>query len=320
MIQSLHIDRKGNKSIIHSGPFWPKNTQWGLRRWVKAYTSYVLNYIEQYGKPDVIHAHTYLGAMVAAELQKCQLLPFIVTEHYSGWMDGSIRSHHRLMGLSAMRSAMKVITVSKALKSVLQPSLAQEIEVLPNFIDYKIFKKDIKKKSSAFEILGVGDLIPRKQWDHLIKVFAAFNKEHRNSKLTIIGDGSLRADLMTQIRDLNLEASISLPGRYSKTEVAKAMQRSSVLVHTSHTETFGLIYLEALACGLPVISYANGGVNEFQDYEKIQIVEKNNQEALKEAITQFANLSDSNNSEIADLKIDETPRRYKSIYSSVLKH
>ncbi len=283
-IESIELDHSGNKTIIRSGPFWPKNNRWGLIKWVKAYVTHIRDYINQYGAPELIHAHTYLGAMVAEELQKDFTIPYIVTEHYTGWMDGSIRKHHRELGAEALNGAKKVLAVSKSLKDAIQPWINQEIEVSPNFIDIEIFKPDASEKSEDLEILGVGDLIPRKQWDHLIKAYASIHQDIRNSKLTIIGEGPLRGELEGLIRILKMESRIHLVGRKSKCEVAHAMQQASLLVHTSHTETFGLIYLEALACGLPVISYDNGGVNEFRDIEGIRILGSSNLDDLKKSI------------------------------------
>ena len=285
-IESIYIDQSGNKTLMRSGPFWPKNNRWGLTKWVRAYVANIRDYINQYGAPDLIHTHTYLGAMVALELQKHITIPYIVTEHYTGWMDSSIRKHHKALGIAALNGAKKVLSVSHALKDAMQPWITQEVEVSPNFIDFEVFKPNAIRKSNVFEILGVGDLIPRKQWDQLIKAYAPIHEDLGSSKLKIIGEGPLRGELEGLIRSLKMESHIHLVGRKNKQEVALAMQKSSVLVHTSHTETFGLIYLEALACGLPVISYENGGINEFRDIKGVFILRSETIAKLSQAIIQ----------------------------------
>lgn len=287
-----------------------------MTKWVRAYAAQIRDYINQYGAPELIHAHTYLGAMVALELQNHIPLPYIVTAHYTGWMDGSIRRHHKALGIAALNGAKKVLAVSRSLKDSMQPMLKQEIEICPNFIDFEVFKSDASQKSNDFEILGVGDLIPRKQWGHLIQAYAAIYKDLGTSKLTIIGDGPLMSDLEKLIKELNMESYVHLVGRKSKQEVAQAMQRSSVIVHTSRTETFGLIYLEALACGLPVISYDNGGVNEFRGMKNLEIIPNQKQELLKTAI-QISSKSFNQPKVTQDVNNVEGIKRYTNLYNSI---
>ena len=283
-------------------------------KWTTVYVSYIRKYIGQYGAPDIIHAHTYLGAMVAFELQKHHTIPYIVTEHYTGWMDGSIRKHHRRLGIKALNGAKKVICVSGALKEAMQAWIKYEIEVVPNFIDFEIFKPDLSLKSSSFEMLGVGDLIPRKQWDHLIQAFAEVCKEIDNCTLTIIGEGPLRGELAGLIRSLQLESKIDLIGRKTQREVAQAMQRVSVLVHTSQTETFGLIYLEALACGLSVISYENGGVDEFKGMMGVEVLKNRNLDTLQKAIIKSYLKSELNRRTVFFTKNNGGLERYMEFY------
>ena len=83
-LTKIHLDQYGNKDYIKSGPFWPKNNSWGLTRWVKAYVEWTHHYIEQEGLPDIIHAHTYLGAAVAYEIKKILNIPYVVTAHFTG--------------------------------------------------------------------------------------------------------------------------------------------------------------------------------------------------------------------------------------------
>lgn len=240
------------------------------------YAYKVDHYIQQYGFPDLIHAHTYLGAMVAKVVQQSYEIPYIVTEHYTGWMDDSMRSKHQSMGIEALNHAHEVYAVSPALAQCLGKALKKMPDLLPNFVDQEIFfPSSQSRREGVFHLLGVGDLIHRKQWDHLIRAFKKIYAQLPDAHLTIIGEGPCRGALETLVRDHGLYHCISLVGQCTPIEVAEAMRCASVLVHTSRLETFGLVYLEALLCNLPVVSYDNGGVRLFEQMEGITIVALN---------------------------------------------
>jgi len=83
-----------NREVIVSGPFWPKNQTWGLNQWIQQYAMIVIQQLKRdslFGIPNIIHAHTYLGGAVASMIKRKQGIPYIITEHYTGWIDGSIK-------------------------------------------------------------------------------------------------------------------------------------------------------------------------------------------------------------------------------------
>ena len=148
----------------------------------------------------------------------------------------------------------------------------------------------------------------------MIQAFAEVCKEIDNCTLTIIGEGPLRGELAGLIRSLQLESKIDLIGRKTQREVAQAMQRVSVLVHTSQTETFGLIYLEALACGLSVISYENGGVDEFKGMMGVEVLKNRNLDTLQKAIIKSYLKSELNRRTVFFTKNNGGLERYMEFY------
>jgi len=256
----LIIDHAGNYDHIVSGPIWPKNQQWGLRHWVQQYADIVESYLDKHRggrSPRLIHSHTYLGGAVALELKRRRSIPYIVTEHYTGWLDDSIKSDHKALGKKVMDGAEIVLGVSPSLQSELAKHTKTETRVLPNFINTDFFKPANLKTKKTFQYIGVGDLIVRKNWRDLIMAFSKVIKSNPEAHLVIAGEGPERGKLENLIRDLSLKERISLPGHLDRQDLLKCFQDSDVLVHTSQSETFGLVLAEAMACGLPVISYPN---------------------------------------------------------------
>jgi len=196
------------------------------------------------------------------------------------------RSHYNLAKY-AYANADTITVVSNSLKKKLEELFKVESQVIPNFIDFEIFNIKERSQSSSLDIIGIGDLIPRKQWSHLIDAFATIQNKNSDCTLTIIGEGASRSALEKQIEKLLLTDKVKLAGKKTKSEVAAHLQRVDLLIHTSKTETFGLVILEALACGTPVISYNNGGVEEFRGLPGIQIIDEINQDNLNKTINEF---------------------------------
>ena len=138
--------------------------------------------------------------------------------------------------------------------------------VIPNPIDLnyvRLLSKEtvdhnwlVDKKKPV--ILGVGRLAKIKNWPLLLEAFSLLKTEV-DSRLVIIGEGSEKEHLERQIKKLNLERDVDLPGY--QLNPWKWMARSDVLALTSNVESCGLVIMESMACGIPVVavdSYGGG--------------------------------------------------------------
>ncbi len=106
---------------------------------------------------------------------------------------------------------------------------------------------------SQKRIIAVGRLEAGKNYASLIRAFSILAPRFPDWSLSIFGDGSLRSDLQSQINVLGLSECVSLPGFASDLE--SCFVKSSFFVHTSLYETFGMVIIEAMGCGLPAIAY-----------------------------------------------------------------
>ncbi len=103
-------------------------------------------------------------------------------------------------------------------------------------------------------VISAGRLIESKNFKSLINIWKYVNESYPDWKLEIYGDGPMRYSLQKQIEDLGLNESVTLCG--FTTDIESKMLNSSIFAFTSTNEGFGLVLLEAMSCGLPVVSYA----------------------------------------------------------------
>jgi glycosyltransferase involved in cell wall biosynthesis len=125
--------------------------------------------------------------------------------------------------------------------------------IIPNAIDSSLYPLPPEQKD--VDILGVGSLIPLKQFDLFLKVIAKLKNHLPSIKAVICGKGPEEYRLQKMIRDLDLEKQVMLTGEQPHNEVIRWMQRSHILLHTSSYEGFSTVCLEALYAGAQVISF-----------------------------------------------------------------
>lgn len=117
-------------------------------------------------------------------------------------------------------------------------------------------------KKREIDLLGVGSLINLKNYKAFINVVNKLKSEFPAIKSMIIGDGYLRNKLIQKTTDSGLENNIEFAGNISRPEVFKIMQKSKILLHPSLFEGSGLVFSEALANGMYIVSYNVGYAKE----------------------------------------------------------
>jgi glycosyltransferase involved in cell wall biosynthesis len=110
-------------------------------------------------------------------------------------------------------------------------------------------------------LVTVGRLIARKNISQLVQMMERFRGQ--KVRLLVIGSGPLEGKLQQEVNDRQLQSQICFPGFVSETEKFKLLALSDLFVSTSLHEGFGLVFLEAMSCGLPVITYDCGGQVDF---------------------------------------------------------
>lgn len=229
--------------------------------------------VKREGKVDIIHAHSALwGGISAAYIAKKYDIPLIITEHSSLKYSKYLRDSYRKYVYNAYDSANEIIAVGTGLKEELKKYTNTNISVIPNLVDLSIFKSDNIKKSDLGKtkiLFSLSYLVPEKGMDLLI---SAFNKSLKGEdvKLIIGGEGSEKGKLEAEVKRLGLEKQIFFIGALSREQVVEQMKKCDGFVLTSEHETFGVVYIEAMAMGKPILGTKNGGAEDIiKDYNGI---------------------------------------------------
>jgi phosphatidylinositol alpha-1,6-mannosyltransferase len=150
-------------------------------------------------------------------------------------------------------------------------------------------------KASDPILLTVGRLVSRKGTDLVLQALPYLRNQFPRLRYEIIGDGPDRERLQALVQSLDMEDMVQFLGRVSDSEMLAAYQRSHIFVmpareekENASMEGFGIVYLEASACGLPVVAGRSGGVAEaVRDGETGYLVEPDNPVALAEMLSRL---------------------------------
>lgn len=237
---------------------------------------------------DCIFAHfAFEAGHAASAIKKKTHIPFIVLEHSSEF----IRSGRSLSVLGEVyASADRVCAVSDFLAEKVSEKFPVQVSVLSNLIDSNSFQiKEDYKKNEEFTIISVGRLIKWKQFDLLVDAFAEFHKKVPSSKLVIVGSGEESDALEGKIKLLGLQENAILLGAVENSKLPVLYNQSHVFALPSKGETFGVVYIEAMACGIPAVSTKCGGPESFIREHNGILVNDNTKEFSDALMTVYQN-------------------------------
>lgn len=243
--------------------------------------------VQQYGKPDVIYSHYLSNTIKAIPLKKKYHIPIVAMEHWSQMAYPKIPNNTISTAKYVYSSIDQLITVSSALKNNIFQQIGCDSIVIPNMVgkEFHYLPSNLKKKESI-QLITTGRLIPEKHFDMLIQAIA--NISTPKLQLYIIGNGSEKQKLQKLVEKLQVKDQIQLLGHKSKQEIVTLLQQSDIFVLPSQSETFGVAYIEALACGLPIIATDCGGPRDIVTQKNGLLIPINDQQALEQAIIQMS--------------------------------
>lgn len=221
---------------------------------------------------DLIDAHYYYpDGVAAAMLSKWFGKPLVVTARGSDInLIARYRAPRRMMKWAA-RQAAASIGVSKALVDAIgQWGIAPEkLHVMRNGVDLERFRPLPQDESRARLgllgrplLLSVGNLVPLKGHDLTIAAFASLLPDHPDARLALVGAGTERALLESQVRSLGLEGRVRFAGSVPNAELPLWFSAADVSVLSSSREGWANVLLESMACGTPVVATRRGGTPE----------------------------------------------------------
>lgn len=232
--------------------------------------------------PDVIHAHfTGIGYM-ASELATKEKIPLVITEHSSMMVQPTISDSLKRIAEKGYRAANRVIAVSTFLKDCICRHTGVVAKVVPNIVPLEFHYG--KHEHYGMRFISVANLIPGKRINILLRAFAEMSSSYEDVVLDIVGDGDQRGDLEILAKELNISDKVNFHGALLRQEIDTLYRDCDCFVLPSAFETFGVVYVEAMAAGLPVIATRCGGPEDFITEENGILVDVDDIEALEQAM------------------------------------
>lgn len=229
-----------------------------------------------------------------------------------------------------VRRADLVVTTSRYAANRLGElyGLSQAPVMVPELIDLgawrELFRRNpARPNPDEFTVLSVGRFYPRKRFDVLLEAAALLRSEIPALRVRIVGGGPERARLRSIWHRLRLEEVVHWIGDLSQDELAREYNRCDVFAHASVQEGFGIVFLEAMAAGRPIVAARAGAVPEVVEHGLL--VEPDSAEALAGGLLRLyqepglrANLAEAGSRSVLVYNTPEVSQRFLTAASRLL--
>jgi teichuronic acid biosynthesis glycosyltransferase TuaC len=218
---------------------------------------------------DLIHAHAALPCGHTAALLSRELkIPCVVTVHgLDAFFDNQVRGYagRWCKGIAQFvyRSASRVICISEKVSEEVAAGAAAPVnaKVIYNSVNTRMFSP-ASTDFQANTILSVGNLIPIKGHELLLRALSAVLPNYPHVSCEIIGDGPEHHRLARLASEYKIAGKVRFLGRQSRKQVTEAMRRCAIFALPSRYEGLGCVYLEAMSAEKPVIACRGQGIDE----------------------------------------------------------
>jgi glycosyltransferase involved in cell wall biosynthesis len=283
-------------------------------------------------KFDLIHLNiAWPLGLITRSFSRQINTPIVLSEHWTGYLpeDGRYRGVFlKYVTKAIVEKARAISTVSSHLsKQMTLLGLKGKYLKISNVVDTDIF--DIGKNENEVEkivFLHVSSLDDaQKNVSGLLKAFQKIKKKHTNTELIIVGAGANEQAIKRLSNELGLTTrGVTFLGQKSGLELAEIYHKADVFILNSLYENQPVVILEALSCGLPVISSNVGGINEVINTENGILFKPNDENELLKAVEFFIeNYSKYNKQSIRDFAIkyfskNVISEEFNQLYNSIL--
>ena len=256
--------------------------------------------------PDVVHAHL-VGQLYSVPWGLLHNVPVIITAHTKP-EKAFVKKIEWLINYGVKNRRVWIVAVSEENHSLVKKYFSesdQQCLCINNGINTKEFYRE---KHDLFTYINVARQDENKNQVAIIRAFQRVYKQNKGVHLILAGDGPCHEMLIDEVKKLQLNNAIDLPGAVGNVNDYYAV--SDVYVQSSHREAMPMSVLEALATGLPIISTNVGGLNDVVKYNGF-LIPDDNDKALYDAMGKIATLP-----EIELKKMSSVSKTISERYSS----
>ena len=260
-------------------------------------------------KLDVIHTHhpVLLGQTAARRAHELGL-PLVFTFHTQYWE----YTHYVPFPIEAIQEFLKnrihkwlreymqkcqhIIIPSESMREFLvhQYGLQERYTVIPTGTNLEPFQRADGKalrKENGWEketvLISIGRLAPEKNWETLLRAFAKVVPDHSDLRLVLIGDGPAKENLQTLTSELGVAKEVTFTGALPFDQIPVYLKAADGFCFASVTETQGLVTIEAMAAGLPVVAVDGSGTRDIVEHGKQGYLVENDADALAKGINKL---------------------------------
>jgi glycosyltransferase involved in cell wall biosynthesis len=260
-------------------------------------------------KLDVLHTHhPVLLGQAAANKAKELDLPLVFTFHtqyreYTHYfplpqevIQDFIKDTVQSWLMDFMRKCQHIVIPSESMKDVLTRDygLQDRYTVIPTGIDLEPYQSADGKELRASKnwqddkvMISIGRLAPEKNWDTLLRAAAKVYQAHPDLRMVVIGYGPEEAALQSLAAELGISERVTFTGKLPFSEVTSYLKAADLFGFASVTETQGLVTMEAMAAGLPVVAVDASGTRDIVDNGQQGFLVPNDADALAVSIKQL---------------------------------
>lgn len=260
--------------------------------YINGYRRCFLEYISYYGMPDLIHAHNYYYAGIsAADIGKEFDIPVIVTEHSSLFLNPSYKNISHEFAIKASKIAAATISVSSGLANSLnEKGIRSGLNfVIPNIIDPAFVFNENKNNYGAkrYTFISIGEFDDNKNQILILEALNSLINNGKSANLVLVGIGPQKNNLQNYVYKKLMSNYVDFYGYATRDEIRSLLNQSDCFVLASKWETFGVVLIEALSQGLPIIATDCGGPSDIIDESNGVLVNNNNSSELYKAMKYF---------------------------------
>lgn len=281
-------------------------------------------------KVDLIHLNVlYPAARQALYLSRKWDIPFLATEHWTGFhadTHSTIKPWQKALMRAAANKAAFLCPVSEHLALAMQKhGLDGTYEVVPNVVDTTLFSLNNEESSTPFTFLHVSSLLDQhKNVSGLLRVFKKLAEKHKDVFLKVVGDGDVVPHLEYAQKLGIPDDQIAFEGEQPLSQIASYMRNADTFVLFSNYENLPCVIGESFASGTPVISTDVGGISEHMPPFGGHLINKQDEEALYEAMDESFRVKQSSKEQLRNyaedhFSVNAIATAYSKLYNQMME-